>query len=56
MQGTTVRILSQRSSIVKRLFLILAAVAVFLTTTPVPSLADGNPAPICNAQGCKKPL
>jgi hypothetical protein len=56
MQGTTMRSLSQRSHIVKKLFLILATVAVLLTTAAVPSRADGNPAPICNDQGCKKPL
>lgn len=39
----------------KKLFLVLAAVAVFLTTAAVPSLADGSPAPTCTEQGCKKP-
>lgn len=56
MQGITVRNLSQRSHIVKKLFLILATVTVFLTTAAIPSRADGDPAPICNAQGCKKPF
>jgi len=40
---------------VKRLMLALAAIALFLTTTALPSLADGNPMPICTKTGCQKP-
>jgi len=56
MQSTTVRTLSQRSSIVKTLFLVLAAITLFVTTAVPPSFADGNPWPICTEQGCKKPM
>ena len=34
----------------KRFMLALAALAMFLTTAALPSMAD-NPAPYCNAQG-----
>ena len=37
----------------KRLMLALAAIALFLTTAALPSMADGNPGPlICTIQGC----
>ena len=39
----------------KRFLLVLAAMAVFVTSAALPSLADGNPWPICDANGCKKP-
>jgi hypothetical protein len=41
---------------VKRLMLALAAIALFLTTAALPSMADGNPLPrgttICTPLGC----
>jgi hypothetical protein len=40
---------------VKRLMLTLAAMALFLTTAALPTLADGNPAPVCTPSGCTKP-
>jgi hypothetical protein len=40
---------------VKRLMLALAAIALFLTTAALPSMADGNPIPICSPQGCTLP-
>ncbi len=40
----------------KRFLLILAAMAVFVSTAAIPSFADGNPWPICDTSGCKKPL
>ena len=39
----------------KRLILVFAAMAVLVTASALPGLADGNPMPICNANGCKKP-
>ena len=39
----------------KRLMLALAAIALFLTTAALPSMADGNPAPPptnCSILGC----
>ncbi|MGA7560487.1 MAG: hypothetical protein WCF61_18500 [Terriglobales bacterium] len=39
----------------KRFMLALAALAMFLTTVALPSLADGMPEPVCNAQGCQLP-
>jgi hypothetical protein len=41
---------------VKRLMLAVAAITLFLTTVALPSLADGNPMPICTKTGCTKPL
>jgi hypothetical protein len=40
---------------VKRLMLVLAAMALFLTTAALPSMADGNPGPICTPSGCTVP-
>jgi hypothetical protein len=40
---------------VKRIMLALAAITLFLTTVALPSLADGNPMPVCTAQGCTWP-
>lgn len=43
----------------KRLMLALAAIALFLTTAALPSMADGNPMPhgtICTPLGCTAPL
>ena len=40
----------------KTLFLVLAAITLFVTTAVPPSFADGNPWPICTEQGCKKPM
>ncbi len=40
----------------KTLMLALAAVTLFVTTTALPSLADGNPMPICTKNGCTKPV
>jgi hypothetical protein len=38
---------------VKRLILALAAIALFLTTAALPSVADGFPGPLtCTSQGC----
>jgi len=40
---------------VKRLILAVAAIALFLTTAALPSMADGNPAPVgnsCSILGC----
>jgi hypothetical protein len=39
---------------VKRLMLALAAIALFLTTAALPSMADGNPLPrtVCTPLGC----
>jgi hypothetical protein len=46
--------------IVKRLMRALAAIALFLTTAALPSLADGNPTPpgssICKILGCSQSL
>jgi hypothetical protein len=39
----------------KRLVLALAAVTLFVTTAALPSMADGNPMPICTPQGCTLP-
>lgn len=39
----------------KRFLLVLAGMAVFVTASALPGLADGNPLPICDANGCKKP-
>lgn len=40
----------------KRLMLALAAIVLFLTTTALPSMADGDPTPpgnrICTILGC----
>ena len=38
----------------KRLMLTLAALALFLTTAALPSMADGNPTPhtVCTPLGC----
>jgi len=41
---------------VKTLMLALAAVTLFVTTTALPSLADGNPMPVCTKNGCTKPV
>jgi hypothetical protein len=38
----------------KRLMLALAALAMFLTSAALPSLAD-NPVPYCTPQGCCMP-
>jgi hypothetical protein len=35
--------------------LVLAALAALVASAAVPSLADGNPLPICDANGCHKP-
>ena len=42
----------------KRLMLALAAIALFLATAALPSMADGNPSPhgSCPILGCTKPL
>jgi len=39
---------------VKRFMLALAAITLFLTTTPLPSMAEGDPIPliICTLLGC----
>ncbi len=43
----------------KRLMLALAAIALFLTTAALPSMADGNPmptnTPVCTPLGCTTP-
>lgn len=39
----------------KRLMLALAVVTLFLTTAALPSLADGNPMPVCTPKGCTMP-
>ncbi len=39
----------------KRLLLVLAAMSVFVTSAALPGMADGNPLPICDANGCHKP-
>ena len=43
----------------KRLMLALAAIALFLTTAALPSMADGNPTPhgntVCTLLGCTPP-
>ena len=42
----------------KRFMLVLAAIALFLTTAALPSMADGNPTPIgliCTLLGCSGP-
>jgi len=38
----------------KRLMLALAAIALFLTSAALPSMADGNPMPttVCTPLGC----
>jgi hypothetical protein len=41
---------------VKQIMLALAAVTLFVTIAALPSLADGNPMPICTKTGCQKPL
>ena len=39
----------------KRLMLALAAIALFLTTAALPSMADGWPDPFaCTTRGCSK--
>jgi hypothetical protein len=38
----------------KKMMLLLAAF-VLLTTTAVPSFADGNPMPVCTKNGCQMP-
>jgi hypothetical protein len=40
---------------VKRLMLAFAAITLFVTTAALPCLADGNPEPICDKNGCQKP-
>ena len=40
----------------KRFLLALAAITLFLATAALPSMADGNPMPVCNAKGCTVPL
>jgi hypothetical protein len=40
---------------VKRFMLALATLALFLTTAALPLMADGNPEPVCNPQGCHVP-
>jgi hypothetical protein len=41
---------------VKRLMLALTTLTLFVTIAALPSLADGNPMPICTKTGCQKPL
>jgi hypothetical protein len=40
---------------VKRLMLALAVITLFLTTAALPSMADGNPVPVCTPLGCTLP-
>ena len=35
--------------------LLWLAVVLFLASVPASVMADGNPSPNCNAQGCTKP-
>lgn len=40
----------------KKILRVLAVAVFLLLTTTVPSFADGNPWPICDANGCHSPL